>query len=1001
MTDLIGQRIDNFRIDDELDGGGMGTVYLAYDVNLDERVALKVMHPHLARQSQFQQRFLDEARSAARLRRHPSIVNIRHVGQTASLLYMVMDYVPGGSLKNHIQELIKSGRTLPLQETLILLAQVSEAAGYAHQQGIVHRDMKPENVLLMLDNGLDGLPFRAVVTDFGLAKLLEKDGFTKPGMVLGTLPYMSPEQFRGRDVDGRSDIYSIGIMLYQLTTNRLPFDIDSVGDAAEKHMREVPPRPREIRPELPLSVETIISKAIAKKPADRYQTAEAMASSMRQATENLTDAEATRLVATGNSISIITQIQSFSNIDEPSQTGEDLTALPGQDRLLLTHAGKKPESIPLLKEYLTIGRSKNNDLVLDDNSVSRQHVRLNRTSAGGWQIVDQGSTNGTFLDKTRLLANIPFDWTPGAVLQVGDFFLRLQQMAGQSEKPYPDRTWQGSQPFGASTIFPSGATIVRSESGLLSVGIQPESLEVSPGGQANVRVDMVNVSSQVDHFKLVVEDLQPNWITIPQEGLQLMPGASGSLSFSIRPPMDSSSAAGPHKYSVVVHSTTNPNEKAWVGGTVNVKPFEQFSIDMRPMKLKDGGISRVMVRNDGNSQADFRIGARDPGESITFFQQQDRLTLGPGTLGTVDLNLKAKERSFLGSTKTQPFEVRVSTASGQHQTLSGQLEIQPVIPPWLIPLFMILGVVLCLSAFGLYSFISGQNEQATQTAVALLAATSGSEATLQAQQTMIAMLTQNASDAAAGMATSQAQTAEAGGDNDGDGLSNSQEIELGTNPDNPDTDGDGLNDGQEVNQFGTNPRQSDHDGDTLLDGAEVNVHHTSPTNPDTDGDGTPDGVEVNQGSDPLAQPSATPAPTNTTVATNTPTATPTSTPTPTPDTNLADTEWVLESFTVAGADTPVVGDRPPTLNLDTAGQASGTGGCNVFSGSYETEGITITFTGIITTLIACLDPAVGQQESRYLGALEEAESFSKTVGTLTIFYDNGQSSLHFVMNDEV
>lgn len=139
-----------------------------------------------------------------------------------------------------------------------------------------------------------------------------------------------------------------------------------------------------------------------------------------------------------------------------------------------------------------------------------------------------------------------------------------------------------------------------------------------------------------------------------------------------------------------------------------------------------------------------------------------------------------------------------------------------------------------------------------------------------------------AADADAATATVLALTAEAAGDDDGDGLSNAQEQQLGTNPDNPDTDGDGLNDGQEVNQFGTNPKQQDTDGDTLPDGAEVNQYGTSPTNPDTDGDGTPDGVEVNAGTNPLQPPTATPPPTNTPPATNTPTFTPTPTETFTP-----------------------------------------------------------------------------------------------------------------------
>lgn len=266
----------------------MGSVYRAYDMNLARPVALKVMHPHLTRQPEFQQRFLQEAQAAARLS-HPNIVDIYHFGRKQDLLYMAIEYVDGDSLGAYIGYLYRNNQIIRLDETLDLLAQVADGLDYAHRQGVVHRDIKPDNILIKVQEHPEheGLSvMRAVVTDFGLAKLREGGIQTVTGTLMGTLAYMSPEQCVGEALDGRSDIYSLGVVLYQLTTGRLPFNIKSPTDAILKHMQEDPPPPRELRPGLPLEVERIIGRALAKKPAGRFKTAGQMAAALRAAAVN-------------------------------------------------------------------------------------------------------------------------------------------------------------------------------------------------------------------------------------------------------------------------------------------------------------------------------------------------------------------------------------------------------------------------------------------------------------------------------------------------------------------------------------------------------------------------------------------------------------------------------------------------------------------------------------------------------------------------------------------
>jgi eukaryotic-like serine/threonine-protein kinase len=890
MTNLVGQQIDHYRLEKLLGEGGMGAVYQAHDLNLARKVAIKVMHGQFANRPEFQQRFMQEAQAAARLD-HPSIIRIHNFGARSGFFYMVMEFVAGASLNAYIKRLQQSHQVIRLSETLAILAQVADALGFAHRQGIIHRDIKPDNVLLKMlsEPEREGdPPLRAIVTDFGLAKLLEGGMQTQTGTFMGTLPYMSPEQCVGRDLDGRSDLYSLGIMLYQLSTGRLPFDVRTPTEAVVKHVQEAPPPPRSVRPGLPASVEAIIVKSLAKNPNDRYANGEEMARALRQAARGLSDADVTRFAPPAAVVSLVTQLLPASAVEQPSRLGQDLTALPGVDRVLIARKDDSPRAYSMEKSPLTIGRGSDNDIVLAVEGVSRRHARLERAGAG-WQIVDLGSTNGTLLDNARLLPNIPEPWSPNRVLQIGSFFLRLelgQTGAGAGSTPGFTAAAHSYQATVAARTTP-GATQIHSSSGQLSVVVNPTNIEVIPGGRADVQVELFNQGMTVDHFHLKSDGLPPEWTSIPQSTIQLMPGGRSMLPVTVHPPQSALARAGSHPYRLVIQSASNPGETATLTGQVILKPFERFTADMRPARLPHGGLARVLVINEGNAENTFTVIGRDPADRIRFEGQRGRLKLDPGAKGTLDLKLAAKERPWLGRTDSWPFEIQVKTASAMPKSLPGQLEVPARLPIWLPALMSAFLLLLCFSAAALYAFNNSLNANATATAQAASVA----QVAVLATQTAVFQETAAAEQGVAATATSLALTAVALGDDDGDGLSNSQEIALGTDPNNPDTDGDGLSDGEEVNQYGTHPKNRDTDGDGLSDGDEVHLYGTSPTNPDTDGDGVPDGVEVNQGTDPLLPPTVTPtpSPTATDVPVAPPTDTPTVTPTATPTETATDT----------------------------------------------------------------------------------------------------------------
>lgn len=267
-----------FALDRELGRGGMGVVYLARDLMLDRLVALKVLPAGAASDPTTRARFLREARTAARLA-HPHIVPVHRADEVDGLAFFVMGYVEGESVGDRL----RARGALPVGEAVRLLREVAWALAYAHARGVVHRDVKPENILLDRQSG------RALVTDFGIARQLDglADGdatrLTRDGHVLGTLHYLSPEQAMGGTLDGRSDLYSLGVVGWQLLSGRLPFaDAQGPGVLVAHATRPAPPL-LGAAPHVPPSVAAVIDRALAKRPDDRFATGEAFADALEQA----------------------------------------------------------------------------------------------------------------------------------------------------------------------------------------------------------------------------------------------------------------------------------------------------------------------------------------------------------------------------------------------------------------------------------------------------------------------------------------------------------------------------------------------------------------------------------------------------------------------------------------------------------------------------------------------------------------------------------------------
>jgi serine/threonine protein kinase len=459
MNSLVGKSLGQFRIVERIGAGGMATVFKAYQPVLDRYVAVKVLPDYHARDPIFKERFLREARAVARLD-HTNIVQIYLFGEEENITYIVMQYVDGGTLKDKL----KQSGALSVTEALKFVIQAGEGLGAAHAQGIIHRDVKPANMLLRKDGHL-------LLSDFGIVKILEgTTNLTRVGTGIGTPQYMSPEQGTGQPVDPSSDIYSLGIVLFHCLTGRVPFNADSPLTITMKHLNEQLPVAFLRHVNVPPQIEQVILKMTAKLPADRYpSTAEVINDLVRAAAAariQLPWSMSGSVIATNADVPLAGP-PSHSNFGQASQPLQPARPRPvsapvitvscfrcqaqnPSDRLFCTFCGYEladrkagadrvngPNGRPILARFrmqngpmagrefrfhqdlTTIGRTNGNDLIISEKTVSRLHARL-WFDNGHWFLADVQSANGTFVNNMRLQPNAPVALSDGDIINFGD-----------------------------------------------------------------------------------------------------------------------------------------------------------------------------------------------------------------------------------------------------------------------------------------------------------------------------------------------------------------------------------------------------------------------------------------------------------------------------------------------------------------------------------------------------------------------------------------------------
>ncbi|MCB0165157.1 MAG: protein kinase [Anaerolineae bacterium] len=402
MSDLLGKTISEYQLKEVVGEGGMATVYKAFQPSLNRWVAVKVMH---ARYSDLLPRFQREAKAVAQLR-YRNILAIYDYGEEAGYAFIVMEFVERGTLKD-----LLTGQPMDWVKAVALTIAIGDALHYAHQHGVIHRDVKPTNILMPTADW-------PLLADFGLVKVKSsEEQLTDSGVIIGTPEYISPEQASGESVDHRADIYALGVILFEMITGRLPFDYKNMNQMMVAHIAEPPPSPIELNPDCPPLLERVILKALEKAPEDRYPDMQAMVMDLKGVIGSSTLPKG-KIFGTQELSPFIADLP-LSYADEPEPVVIQSVQIVIAERNVTL-------DVPSDAAEVIIGRTHGNiqaDIDLGPYGaatagVSRKHARLLRRDSY-WQLEDLGSLNGTYVNDMRLKPQSPFTLKSGDIIRCG------------------------------------------------------------------------------------------------------------------------------------------------------------------------------------------------------------------------------------------------------------------------------------------------------------------------------------------------------------------------------------------------------------------------------------------------------------------------------------------------------------------------------------------------------------------------------------------------------
>jgi serine/threonine protein kinase len=665
--------------------GGFGAVYLAQHPRLDLQVAVKYMQIGDKTQA------ADIARETAILTSlsHPNIVRIHDTFKYDDYQLIMMEFVKGGTLVSNLERV---GR-LDLPTALAAITQVADALTYIHNKQILHLDLKPANILLDPQENAP-LP-RFVLTDFGISRL------TRPGkdvsVVSGTPAYMSPEQFGFGDSnpDHRSDIYQLGMIFYQLVVGTLPFAGGGIVECARQHAYEQPVPPSGRTPGLPPTIDTIILRALAKAPAERYQSAAEMVNALRQAQNssaqnprNLTP-PTVQLNAEARAKAQQAQQQVYAaSMQLSKDEHKSLQASVNGISLSIVHRDGTAEPRVFDKASIIIGRAKDIDLPLNQETVSRRHAQIDRDAGGRLSVTDLGSTHGTLLDGHRLPPQQRFAWGVGQLLQIEDYSFYVAGASGGMDTSIKTNEVKG--------LFDQVQQ--REQRPRLHMTVTPEIVYVNSMQPQYLRVHLQTENTPTARYTLQAQPgsgIDPRLYTLPADKV-IEGGQGGTFDVTIMAPPGT--AGGGQRYELMIEASADNPAIPRVFQVVKLQLMQEmrFSIALDPGEVthRRRGKARVVISNNGNYAETFTIGVQAP-DRLRITPHKSQVQVLPGRPLTVPLRFQPRRDAFREDRLL--FAIMAQTPNGATERANGSY----VLPrrmrlriPWLRVL--VIGVLIAL-----------------------------------------------------------------------------------------------------------------------------------------------------------------------------------------------------------------------------------------------------------------------------------------------------------------
>ena len=638
MISLVGRTIGEYQLELPLGAGSMGEVFRAHHVRSGAPAAVKVMHARLAADPGFRERFKEVAGAAARLR-HPNVVTILDVGEQGGQFYIAMELLTAGSLRALLQH---AERPIGVARGVELLRQAAEGVHAGHLSGIVHRDVKPENVLL----AAAGADVTARVADFGLTRLAES-GLTLGGNVFfGSPAYMSPELCKGAPLDARSDVYSLGVVLYEVATGLPPFQVTVLGDAVQKHISAPPPPPRSVAPDLPVSLEAVILRCLAKRPDDRYASAADLAVALGTVLRELPAAPQVPAVV-------------WRGAAAPPRASVAPAPPPAAPPVGSAPAGAAAAPAPAPSPAPPAARRYK--VVMDDGPAAP--------------------------------AGAPGAGASGAAAPEGRKRIRVPVEEGAPARP------AGAPPASpAPPAQPAPRRAKGTDSRRIRVVLDADTLVLTPGQPAVVRVTLVNGGRTVDHYTVTVEGVPERWVQGPAAAPQLNPGERATVAITVLVPRAPESVAREYPVSVRARSRENSEESSAAPARWTVLPFAGTTLALAPARARGWRRARyaVTLRNTGNHPATYALSGTDDEQRLRYEFAEPQIRLGPGESSTVALRTRAPLR-WIGGAEPRAFTVRAEPEAGDApavapaapQAVPGQFVHRALVPAWLPPLLLL------------------------------------------------------------------------------------------------------------------------------------------------------------------------------------------------------------------------------------------------------------------------------------------------------------------------